>query len=343
MKRWIACAVLSVGVASAQPVSDYGFEFVKVGDPGNSPYDRSVLIPLDRPDLGVVNYEYRISRNEVGSGQYLEFLNTFTTKSDDLTQILRQPIMWGGRPDPSYSGPGVRYVLRDDVPDPANQSMRVSWEDAARYINWLNNGKSSSPSAIENGAYDTSLFTQNPDNSRNHPNTHNPGVTYWLPTRDEWLKAAHWDPDKFGPGEGGWWMYSHGSDQPPVSGLPGEPGAETSAIDWMNQPPTDRLAQLMRVPLGSYPQTQSPWGLIDITGGSREWLETWANEQPFSKQADGAPAGGISLADLFETTDGTIPGSRFASIRIASVVPSPMSCAVLAGTSALTLSRRRRP
>ena len=52
----------------------------------------------------------------------------------------------------------------------------------------------------------------------------------WIPTQDEWMKAAHYDPNRYGAGQGGWWLYSHRSDVAPVPGVPIiHAGAVTSA------------------------------------------------------------------------------------------------------------------
>ncbi|MCA9274260.1 MAG: hypothetical protein KDA31_14590, partial [Phycisphaerales bacterium] len=75
MKR--AAIVLSVCAfpATAQPAPpDYGFNFITIGDVGNAAYDgpdqRGVVT-----GRGSVDYEYRIARTEVTTGQFVEFLN----------------------------------------------------------------------------------------------------------------------------------------------------------------------------------------------------------------------------------------------------------------------------
>lgn len=332
----VGCALSAIG----QPPPDDGIDFVTIGDPGNRAYDRPVITPPTGATPGRVDYEYRISTREVETGQWIEFLNTFSTQSDSLADALGTPRRWAGQVDTTYTGPGTRYTFLTALDTPARQPIWVSWENAARYINWLNNGKPSNPASLENGAYDTSLFTQHDDNTFNHPDIHAPGSHYWLPTRDEWLKAAHWDPDK--DGQGGWWRYSHGSDDAPIGGLPGTPGAETNAISSLTNPPSDLVRALAELPNGLYPQTTSPWGLEDITGGAREWNVTWSNDEPFGKTVNGSVASGNTGADLFEIVNGTFPQSRFASFRIASVIPAPSSFLVLAGAGIATTIRRRR-
>ena len=57
-----------------------------------------------------------------------------------------------------------------------------------------------------------------------------PGAKYWIPTADEWLKAAHYDPDKFGPGLGGYRLFPNSSDALTQPGTPGV-GAPTAGSE----------------------------------------------------------------------------------------------------------------
>ena len=65
----------------------------------------------------------------------------------------------------------------------------INWFGAARYINWLHNNKPSGapgPNTTESGVYDLVNFIVQGTNkpSPNHRNS------YWLPSEDEWYKAA---------------------------------------------------------------------------------------------------------------------------------------------------------
>src|SRR5690606_21628647 len=112
--------------------------------------------------------------------------------------------------------------------------------------------------------------------------TRSPGAKFWIPSLDEWIKAAHYDPDRWRDGEAGYWRYSHTSDDPPIPGAPGE-GQTSAGYD----PPG--VDEAFYIPLGSYPDVQSPWGLLDTTGGAAEWTEE-IHAQTF-RRADGADAG----------------------------------------------------
>ena len=122
-------------------------EFVTVGNPGNqdAPADDSGA------RYGGVDYTYRIGKYEVTYGQYLEFLNA-KAKSDPTglydPSMTNDKIANGISRDGS-SGSYIYSLLNDasaDLP-----VTFVNFTDAARYANWINNGKGDS--STEEGAY----------------------------------------------------------------------------------------------------------------------------------------------------------------------------------------------
>jgi hypothetical protein len=85
----------------------------------------------------------------------------------------------------------------------------ISRRNAAMYCNWLHNDKSTDRSAFLDGAYDVSTFTYTPFGAFNDQITRHTTARYWIPSWDEWLKAAHHDPNRHGPGQEGWWFWSN--------------------------------------------------------------------------------------------------------------------------------------
>ena len=83
----------------------------------------------------------------------------------------------------------------------------VSWFDAARVANWLMNGATGT-SSMETGAY-----TLNNATSGNAPAV-NSGATFYIPTEDQWYKAAYY---KGGSTNAGYWNYATQSDAAPTA------------------------------------------------------------------------------------------------------------------------------
>ncbi|MBK7404970.1 MAG: SUMF1/EgtB/PvdO family nonheme iron enzyme [Phycisphaerales bacterium] len=333
----VGALALVAGIASAQ---GYGIDWVTIGNPGNDAYPGD-----DQGNMagrGRVDYEYRIGRDEVTTAQWMEFVNTYSTRSDDYT-FFGEPVFWGAEPDPTYDGPGRRWRLRSDVASPDMLPVGgISWREAAMLCNWLHNGKSSDLAAIEDGAYDTSTFTKNGDGTFNDQRTHHPDARFWIPTLDEWIKAAHYDPDRYGDGQAGWWEYSIMSDESPVYAPPGE-GQANAGFQLSGWAEWD-------IPLGAYASVQSPWGLLDVAGGTQEWTEeVFFDDHPTNRALEGSYAG--SEAPIAEIDDrasrlgSTQPpwsAGGYEGLRLVTVVPSPATFSQAALVAICCGVRRRR-
>lgn len=341
--RWILILVSAAlpAIACGQNVTpDYGFNFITIGDAGNRAYDGYDLFGAVS-GRGSVGYEYRIAQTEVTSDQFAEFLNAWDSSGGGFGVF--GAFYWGGYYD------GSRWTV---VPGKElNPVGGISWQGAAVFTNWLHNGKPTNDlSGFLSGAYDTSTFGRDPDNPANFTDqtTRSPGAKYWIPSLDEWIKAAHYDPNKNGTGNGGWWLYSDGSDTQPVPGMPGV-GETSAGVDISNPEAFD-------IPLMAYPETRSPWGLLDTSGGGAEWTEEWHTiNSPDERelrvwQGNSAgrlvwnPEDDLPSADLIWSTgaDRPIFGFPYNSLRIASVVPAPGIGAAYVCSIAIIIGLRRR-
>lgn len=67
-------------------------------------------------------------------------------------------------------------------------------------------------------------------------------MRYWIPTQDEWIKAARYDLNKVNLDgtTGGWWKYSIISDTQPAYG---PPGVNVNAIGFAGPNPEGPRAQ----------------------------------------------------------------------------------------------------
>jgi len=310
--------------ASAAGAQTYGFDWAAVGDPGN----RDTLpdeVPA-WPDLetGGVDYEYRIMRTEVTVEQHFEFVQAYWQYAPpEVRRSSSFKGRWigtrGGNDDPQY------YL----VPGTENLPTEMSWRYGARFVNWLHNGKASEQWAFEDGAYDTSTFGMSEDWTLTDQAERSPGAKFWIPSMDEYVKGMFWDPEKNGT-EGGYWAYPHSKDVPPIPGMPWNGGETNAGIDW-DEPYLD---------VGSYPWATSPWGLLDGSGGVREWIETLSPDGGSrlghgSFQYDGL----YDIWDRIDEWDASNPDFP-KGLRLASVVPSPGTTVVL--VIALSYASRRR-
>lgn len=243
-----------------------GIEMVTVGDPGN----RANAFEPDRGAAasGAVAQAFRIGKYEVTREQYLPFLNAVDPYAANALKLYNQGVP---HPHVDFSvdlskPPGSRYGLSTGE---ADLPVTVSWYAAARFCNWLHNGKGG-PQAAEGtdtvGAYDTRAFDDGI--VANDPAAHNPGTRFWIPTEDEWIKAGHY---KGGSADAGYWEYPTRANQPriPQGAFPNTVGDNLANIRDAQATP------LRKVPVGSYPATRSPYGALDMAGNLHEWTESF--------------------------------------------------------------------
>jgi formylglycine-generating enzyme required for sulfatase activity len=320
------------GAAAATMPPDYGFQWAIIDHPGNAPY--SVPPNIGQPrTVGRVDYTYRISKTEMSAADWAPFANANLRIGDPWETGLNA--YFGQMLD---IGPGGILQPRTDIPAGDRLNLgSVTWYDAARYCNWLHNGKAETREAMEYGAYDLRGFLPNPNPIT--PPTRLPGATFFLPTDDEWVKAVHFDPNRYGTEQPGYWDYPYASDSPPV---PGPVGVGNTNAGY--HPQTDPLLSFR---VGAYTYVSSPWGLLDASGGVSEWLETPSKFGLPTRAYDGFAAfrsqspNALSL-DHIAPTGEEIPQSRWfwLGFRVASV-PSTSHALIWVGCGAW-LQRRRR-
>jgi len=85
----------------------------------------------------------------------------------------------------------------------------VSFLDAMRFANWLGNGQGRGNT--ETGAYTLTLGGLAPRNA---------GATVWIPSENEWYKAAYHQPAAQGGDADNYWLYPTGSNATPNSRPP---------------------------------------------------------------------------------------------------------------------------
>jgi hypothetical protein len=274
----------------------FDIAFVTIGNPGN-PADTT-----GQPNpAGSVPYLYRIGKYEI-SEQMIDKAN-------------------------ALGGLGITKDTRG-LDKPATS---VSWFEAAQFVNWLNTSTGHTPAYKFDAAGDFQLWT--PSDPGYNPNNlfRNDQAEYFLPSADEWYKAAFYDP-----ASGTYWDYPTGSNSPPI------PVASGTA---------PRTAVVLQGELGPADITQagglSPFGTTAQGGNVNEWEESaldLSNDEPLERRGGRGGNWGAFPSDLSATlrsaalpfSDG--PGAGF---RIARAVPEPNVGVFVNAVFGWLLTRRR--
>ncbi len=236
---------LAVGFAGEAPAVT--IDSTPIGNPGNA------CDPQTRGCLGAVDYAYSIGTYEITNAQYAEFLNA---KAASDTHGLYNTSMgstadFGGITRAGVSG-AYRYRAiagRENIP-----VNYVSFYDALRFANWMNNGQGTGDT--ETGAYTLLGGTSTPSNGS--AVTRNSGATIFLPSHDEWYKAAYYSPLITG-----YFDYPASSDMQTISAEPTATANRANCNSAVGDL-TDR---------GSYTGSASPYGTFDQAGNVWEWNE----------------------------------------------------------------------
>lgn len=334
----IVPAVFCVSAARAVTI-----ETVPVGNPGNAADTERMSDATT--GYGSVAYRYRIGKYEVTNAQYTEFLNGVDPTGANVLALYDSNMSsdaHGGINFNGAAGNGSKYDVKPgrDI----NPVVFVSWYDSVRFANWLNNGQGSGDT--ENGAY--TLLGGVPTPSNGNSIARNARAKWWLPSEDEWYKAAFHKNDGI---SGSYWDYATSSDTVPYSDQP--PGSDAPdpsntanffrndrvangyddgyAVAGSFVPPENPLSDV-----GAYTFSTSPYGTFDQAGNIIEW-----NELPGVR-------GGAAVFNDFKGLHASLRGrsprtkqDSFTGFRVASIVPEP-STIVLLGLGVLLLTRHPR-
>ncbi len=204
MLTLLACLSLSASLMATNAVAEtfgvgeneFSIEFVTIGNPGN-PGDPTV----NPSPGGSVPYEFQIGKYEVGRDMV-----TKANAEGGLGITLADMTSLGGNgPDRPATG--------------------VSWNEAARFVNWLNTSEgfpaaykfSMQPGQFGYNANTNILLWQAGDPGFNAANPfRNSLARYALPSVHEWHKAAYYDPSA-----GNYFVYPTASDSAPTPVISG--------------------------------------------------------------------------------------------------------------------------
>lgn len=248
----LVCQSANADVFS-MPAGLTSLETVVIRDAGNRP---------DNTGFGAVAYPYRIGKFEVTAAQYVEFLNA-KAKSD------RDGNLWNNDMDRALSRDCFGCEIRRSgekgsytysvEPGFANRPVsHVSFLDACRFANWLHNGQGDGDT--EDGAYTLNGY-RGTDGRRVR---RNPGARWFVPSEDEWYKAAYYDPQK--PGGPGYWDFPTRSDEKPSRDFAGPNAANYYEGSYLDK-------DYRRTEVGAFASSPSGYGTLDQGGNVYEWTE----------------------------------------------------------------------
>ena len=312
-KRYGLLLVFLLSTSSA--MGAVTFEWAVIGNAGNA---------ADDTGYGSVAYEYSIATKEVTNAQYVEFLNAVAATDTYALYNSEMSITQSGTSG-SYT-----YSLENNDENWANRPvLYVSWYDTLRFTNWLHNGKltgAQDATTTEDGAYTFSGATS--------VSARNSGADYWLPSEDEWYKAAYYSP------EGVYYNYATGSDDVPVAGV----DANYYDDDYVLGSP------YYTTEVGAYDESASPYGTYDQNGNAWEWNETViGSDRGLRGGSWRHSAYNLSSSyryDYFPTDGSGTIGFRVASFFTGDdggTVPEPLSLGlVLLSVGGLVLRRAKR-
>ena len=232
--------------------------FVTVTNAGNA---------ADFNGKGAVAYTFRIGKYELNNSQYAAFLNAVA--ADDVHEL------WSTNMSANIHGGIERLGSPGDYSyavKPGMGHQPVGWVDfydALRFCNWLHNGQPSG--AEDNTTTEDGAYTLTPQAIADENVLRNPGARFWLPSDDEWYKAAYHQPHESGGDPSDYWLYPTRSNDTPFSEPP--PGGSNSANTCCE---TGNMA----TDVGAYIHAPSFYGTFDQAGNVQEWTE-WTDDFTF--------------------------------------------------------------
>jgi formylglycine-generating enzyme required for sulfatase activity len=338
-----AAAIVALAAPAAAAASDeravITVKTVKVGAPGNPsvgivPFTDAVYrscadapeTPRGCQNVGGVDHRYGIGQLEVTVKQWVDFLNTVDPDGRDRRHLYdptQDSSAW-----PKYGqidmSPRARRGHHYAVAYPAWADKPYGFANflrAARFVNSLHNGRvlSKEASSRDGFAYVTYRVRLSPrtergmyDLSGDRRATRARASGFVLPSQDEWIKAAYYDPN--GGGTYSYWKY------PTNPGVFGDKAA-TAPSPTILDPATGDVTNAATQPLATYhasgaaaptwcpagvqprdectnvnpfgidpatyvqlyqgslstvgqARTTSPWGTLDQGGNAVEWTDT---------------------------------------------------------------------
>ena len=302
-------------------------DWLPVGNPGNA---------ADTTGYGAVGHSYDIAAYDVTNSQYVEFLNAKDPNGNSPLVLYNSNMSSvGGIAYNAGAASGSKYSAK--LGDENHPVACVTWYDAIRFANWLNNGQGNGDT--ETGAYE--LGSLKSDGTPVNPSdvTRKADATVFLPSEDEWYKAAYYDPRTTAeggpPSDSHYWLFPTSSDTAPTATSPTSTPNSANYYPGGPNSPTD---------VGAYTRTTSPSGAYDTAGNVWQW-----NEALINGTYRGLRGGSYVYSPVSDTLvsstriDGAATlNAPFVGFRVAMVPEPPTLALAVLGLTVLGAFRWRR-
>jgi formylglycine-generating enzyme required for sulfatase activity len=271
--KFLALVLCSTSLIVATAPAQISITTVPVGNPGNAP---DILT-----GYGAVGYDYRIATSEVTVSQYAAFLNAVADADPNglfnANMYNNQNIR--GIQRAGASGSYV-YTVIGSADHPISY---VSWYDAARFVNWLENGQPTGAQGV--GTTETGVYNLFGASSGWFPRNSPTGIDWGLPSENEWYKAAYYDSSS-----SSYYLYPTANNAVPnsrnVNGIDSNsgnfyryvaPGGPVNGGYAVTGSTAYSTTQNYLTDVGGYSLALSPYGTFDQGGNVNEWNDGVGN------------------------------------------------------------------
>jgi hypothetical protein len=326
MKNTILALALLIGAGLTAAHADtfgtgdnqFTIDFTTIGNPGNA---------ADTTGYGSVGYTFRIGTYAISQNQIDK------ATASGLANVTAGA--WSGDKPAAY----------------------ISWYEAAAFVNWLNTRtghqaaynlsfntniyQGAYPLDYIGGTWSMSLWNSLDPGYNSFNQYRNANAYYFLPSEDEWYKAAYGKSDA-----SGYFLYPTASDTAPTAVASGTSAGTAIYNQPLRQGPASVYAAGGLSSYGTMGQGGNVWqwmesahdGVNDSTSELRELRGgDWSDFK--NSPIDGLPA---SYRSVYAEPDFKYDGIGFVGFRVASV-PEPSTYALFGlGASALIIAYRRR-
>jgi sulfatase modifying factor 1 len=209
----------------------FSMEFVTIGNPGNPADTTGTPNPA-----GAVAYEYGLGKFEV---------------SEDMIE----------RYNANFGTANSLVITKDTRGSTAKPATNISWNEAARFVNWLNTstGNQAAYKFTTSGVNDNIALWAFGDAGYDASNPYrNSLAKYVLPSYNEWYKAAYYNPV-----DSNYYDFPNGSNTAPTPVFSGNsPNTAVYSLSFPQGPAdVDQAGGL------------SPYGVMGLAGNVGEWDE----------------------------------------------------------------------